>query len=759
MSDQKTGFFSRVFGRRTLSSPDRAVEQAQDRLVIVHQNPIGSSGIQNYRGYYGEEYLATLRGRHAADIYDKMRRSESQIKLVLSAVKGPIKSATWEIEPGADDDQSKKISEFIQFVLFEDMDKPFSQFRNEMLTMLEFGHSVFEVTHKVVLNHPKYGHYNGIRSLGWRSPRTLERFMLDPDTGKLKTIVQYAYGDLGRLVEIPAEYCLVFTLDQEGDDYEATSMLRPCYGPWLRKQTFQKLKAIGVEKYAIPTPIAKVPQGKQNTEQFNNLIASLQSYTSHESAYQTIPDDFSIEFLKNEFDVNKIQAAIDGEDKDIVKAFVANFLEFGMSSSGGSYAMSFNASDFFLSGIEYIANYACEKINQDLIPKLVKMNFGPQDKYPKLMCSGIADRGGKELAESLKALCDSAAVIPDDFLEDHIRKRYKFPKRSDQGQRIPKQASGTGVPADVSKDDETSGATSQEDPSAAVTQDPALSERIRLAEVNAKKQIEAGKAQLKLSMQKGLKEMGQDLISQVMAKVKRLPQSQQLQAIKSLNINGVNSYKAEIQGALAHIATNSINQARKEIPKKKHVKLSENEGSFRFSEFDQLPSGVQKKVQAQSQLLVDSQLADLEKAVFFQFSHSVDSTDADPVLESDMQGSVDFYIGGASVDAAAGNSTALIVNQARNAFFFDDEVLDEVESFTFTNGDPVSPICQDLAGQTFAKDDPEAQRYFPPLHHNCKSYLVPNLVGGRSKEIGDLSPSKASLEQYITLGEKRRRKH
>jgi hypothetical protein len=80
--------------------------------------------------------------------------------------------------------------------------------------------------------------------------------------------------------------------------------------------------------------------------------------------------------------------------------------------------------------------------------------------------------------------------------------------------------------------------------------------------------------------------------------------------------------------------------------------------------------------------------------------------------------------------------------------------LDELESFTFMNGDPVSPICQDLEGTTCSIDDPNFARYSPPLHHNCKSYWSANLKGsGRKIDPNGLGPSKSSLNKYITLAE------
>jgi len=184
------------------------------------------------------------------------------------------------------------------------------------------------------------------------------------------------------------------------------------------------------------------------------------------------------------------------------------------------------------------------------------------------------------------------------------------------------------------------------------------------------------------------------------------------------------------------------------------VRLAEETAeSLKLGEFDDLPPDLRKKVKAQADLLADSQVAELERKVKFQFTNSVDSTDSDDLLTKDLIQSAEGLWSGGAIDAAAGNVTAHVVNSARELFFFDPRVVTEIASFSFVNPDPVSPICQDLAGSTFSVDDPESARFFPPLHHNCKSYLVPNLRGSSSedKEITGLKPSKADLEKYITL--------
>ena len=760
---------------------DQAIQQeGPQQVIVLNRDPIGSSGTQNYSGYIYEEYLSTMQGITRADTFDKMRRSDDQIKMVVSAVKNPIKKATWEIHPAGDDPEQQLHAEFIEHVLFNDMDKPWRRFLNEALSMVIFGCAPFEVTHKVVLDHPKFGSYNGIRSLGWRSPRTIDRWNVDKVTGKLISISQQAQGDLQRFVDIPAEFLLLFTLDQEGDNYEGISLLRSCYGAYMRKQVYLKMEAIGVEKFAVPTPILKVPKNKENSEEFAMAKEALEIYTSHQSNYMTLPEGWEIDFPESTFDPEKLGAAIERCDKAIAKNFLAGFLELGISSNSGSYSLSFDQSDFFLGGIEHIADEIKEGINLQIIPQLIQMKFGPQENYPQLCYSGISDRAGQELSVVLKNLADGRIVEPDDQLEENVRKRYRLPKKSLDGRRTPGQPAPQGpgmkpaesaVAPDEPMMDPEEAEDEQADPQAEEQEGAIktkldklyerrpdlkgkeLSERIVLAEKNARKQIGEGKAQLKAIMKGGIQSLADSLISKVMANLKGLSDAQRIKAIKDIEPSGVGAYKKALLEALAVVAADSLKKARMEVPAKAKLKLAGSPDSIQLGEFDNLPPSVKKKVQAQAELLVGTQLADLEKAVYFQFTSSVDSTDSDSLLEKDMKEAAADYIDGASVEAASGNSVASIVNSARNAFFFEDEVLKEIDSFTFVNGDPVSPICQDLAGTTFAKDDPEAQRYFPPLHHNCKSYLVPNLVGGTKRDIGELKPSSPTLEKFITLSD------
>lgn len=272
---------------------------------------------------------------------------------------------------------------------------------------------------------------------------------------------------------------------------------------------------------------------------------------------------------------------------------------------------------------------------------------------------------------------------------------------------------------------------------------------------NIKADIKEATDELKALMQSNLAAIADVMISAIVSRVARATDSTKLDAIVDVPHTGVAEYKTKLLDAMAVITADALAKARREVPKAKKIQLAGEDESIQLGEFENLPASIRKKVLKQSQLILDTQMADLDKTVFFQFSSSVDSTDSLSLLKKDLEDAADDYVRGASVNSAASASAAGLVNNARNAFFLDDDVQEQLDGFEFTNGDPVSPICQDLAGTVFSADDPNLNRYWPPLHWNCKSYILPILKGNLgNREIEKLKPT-ATAEKSIQFGEEK----
>src|SRR5688500_12517460 len=238
--------------------------------------------------------------------------------------------------------------------------------------------------------------------------------LLEKGTVKLLGIEQFVANDVSQnsTLTVPGEFLVVFSNEKEGDNYEGIAALRSMYGAWLRKNLYLKLAAIGVEKYAIGTPIGTVPPGKEKSAELASFEILLENYTSNEKAYIIKPSGWEIEIQKQDFDAEKIKELIIMENTEMVNSMVANFLALGMNSSGGSYSLGVDLADFFMATIQSYADIIAEELNRCVIPRLIKMNFGPQECYPKIKVTGIDDNAGIDLANALKALKDASLITP-----------------------------------------------------------------------------------------------------------------------------------------------------------------------------------------------------------------------------------------------------------------------------------------------------------------------------------------------------------
>ena len=705
--------------------PQKLAEMPAE-VRVIHIEPEGSSGTDITGGVLNEEFLQELTGTQAADLWDKMRRSDGKIKMCINAVLNPLKSGNWEIDAANDSPEAEKQAELARFVFFEGMETPWNRLLHEIFSQVTFGFSLFERIHKVNFDHPKFGNFISYKNFAFRSQRTIEFWNINPDTEALESVTQQAFGDAQSTnVDIPAKFLTLFSIDREGSNYEGISMLRSAYGPWLRKRSKAKLEIIGQEKFAVPTPLLKIPEGKEGTEEYTNATEVLRRFTSHQCNFLTFPEGWDLELFNSNFNSDSLLKSMAQDDQEIIFAFLANFLLLGASGGGGAFALARDLSDFFLNGLTHIANGVCDELNGIPMKEIIDLNFGKQADYPKLKCSGLSDKAGEEFSNILKNLADSQYLTPDDKLEDHLRKRMGIPERSDIGQRLPKPST---PPVGFSE------------------------ETTELAEKKnaARTQINKGADQIREISSRNLKKIGRSMTDQVINNFQRLPDSKRFDATKGVKQLGRQDYEKELLQAFVDLSDKALEQAKREVPLAK-VKTKE----IKFAEFESLPPDTQKRLKNRSRLLVDDQLSGLEKAVFFQFSSEIDKPTSDAAKQQAMNEKVDKEAEGPGVVAGSITGASATINEARNAFFFTDDVLEELQAFQFFNPAPVSVICRDLAGRIFSKEDIKSQEFLPPLHFNCKSTILPILNSAKNVRISSqgLEPSNQASRNSINLSE------
>lgn len=731
----------------------------------------GTSGTDISALVYQSEYLNELIGVEAHTIYNKMRKSDTQVRKVMSAVISPIKAATWSIPPVSDDPKDIEAAALLERIFFTDLD--YDHKLGEILTFLPHGFALFEVIHENKES-KDFGQYTGLANLAFRNQTTITEWKVDQRTSKLLEVHQEQSGDAPVNVWIPTDTMLMFFNEREGDD-NGFPLLRPLYGAYKRKLLTETLKMVGIERSAIPTPTLSVPQDIDVEDvEYKAAIELLVNFTSAQDSYIAYPDGWNLELHQNSgFDPMKLEDSIKREDEKMAGAILATFLELGTGGNGGSYALGDNLERFFAQVISSFAKAVANTINTKLIPNLIRLNYGDSiEVMPKIVFTGITDRVGKEFMETITGYTNAGVVSKDEPLEDYVRRVHNLPKKAD-GEMVDNQESNENEEnesEDLSNGgDPDSGDTDPSDDSSLDDDDLQLSElnAIKLAEAKTPQTLIGQEAKIIADvMRTNLQFIGEKLVADVMRKYKQLPESQKLKAIDNMKLGGTAKYKSQLKGTLTTTANKALDQAQDELPAAADVKLKNNEeafkmldsyGSFKFvdSDFSSLPAHVRKLITLQSNRVVDRQAGEVADRVAFTFMQNEQTTDSAAAIEKELSNSVKDYVESGRIDTAATNVSSTVVNQTRNEFFFDDEVLEEIYAFRFNNSDPKSDICKKLTGRVFAKNDTEFLAFSPPLHHNCKSYLSAVPMAGKARPtIEPLPPITATDRKSITLTEK-----
>jgi SPP1 gp7 family putative phage head morphogenesis protein len=743
------------------------LENIQDGLEVEDKNEFfGYTGTTVYGGYVQEESLTELQGLQAVETWDEMRRGDGQIKMILSAIKNPVRSAKFSYSPKEDDDKSAKIADFLNYVLFSGEFFSFQEFLTEALTYLDFGFSVHEYFFKAHKD-KEFGSYHTIGGLGFRKQATIARWLIDPITG-LYGVEQTAYGDTVKnginTVIIPKDRVIILSNDKEGDNYEGISILRPCYGPWFRKNLDLKLKSIGNEKASIGIPCGKYPKGQESSDQRAKFEAMLSNFAIHESSYLMYPDGYEIDVKKIDFDAQKLISSIQYEDSQMAKSMLLQFLELGQGGTGGAYALGADQSDIAMSSFQYIGEYIAAKLN-DIARKLVEINFGSLENMPYFTVSGINNKAGSELANVLKTMIDARVIRPDDTLESYIRDNYNMPQAETTREEDPKP---TAPNPDQTLDEKSPvkkgnsfvqeekklSEMSDRQPTASGFRRPftKYEEGIDFAEIVKEFDFETDR--LTRTMRSRVTAMAEKAMRDVEILLKKNPNNR-VGAVADYEVDTKNFKKVMIE-SMSDIVATGTEQAKRDLSAKmKGTNFAE--AWKRNLEF--LPRHVKNGLMVQASMQATKHAGDIKRIIAFGVMSGDEAGLKDSEIIRRIDDSLGEYVISAVIENAARTITSQNINRGRQGYMFDQENLKEIQAFQYSAiiDDSTTDICLSLDGKIMRKDDEESQRFTPPNHYGCRSILVPITVNEeKPKATGlEIDPTNDILvEEYERRGQK-----
>ena len=249
---------------------------------------------------------------------------------------------------------------------------------------------------------------------------------------------------------IPAEYCAVFCLEREGDNYEGYSLLRNIYRNWWFKDQAYHVMGVGLDRWGVGIPIAQLEEGHGLTSgDQDELRKILEKIRINERAYMVMPEHvkFSIEpsgggqGTQSHFGIQWI----DHNDAQIAKNVLASFLTMGRDPVG-TLGFGSRLTDMFISSLNGIAKGINGDIKRQLVKPLCDFNFDMSNReYPEPVCLDLEQVDTDALIDTLQKLTGTM-ITPQDDDEMVLRKILGLPPLSGASKGKRQQPGAAGPP-------------------------------------------------------------------------------------------------------------------------------------------------------------------------------------------------------------------------------------------------------------------------------------------------------------------------
>ena len=360
------------------------------------------------------DVIPSIGGRFSSvdlNTYNEMS-TDSTISGILESIKIPIQEATYDIritpKPKGNE---KEIGDFIYSVLLEQTD--WTSFLESAVNCQVFGFQAFEI-----ILRPKM--MDGVRRYVIKELRAIPSTTLTEvhdsrdQFGRIKFLVQTARG---RKIRVQRGSMIIITVNgRSPEDWRGRSPLLPVYEKWWMKRKLWLLQGKALEKHGLgidvitskaepeDDDVSDVMEGDRqvnesdssSSEKADDTLKQLMKISQGKAGHIYLPPNFDYKIVERSGDFPEILKTIDKLDDDIADAFVATHLKSGSSGKDFSKAATVQLSDIFLQLVKGRAQQIVNAVNKQLVKLLVDMNFGEQQRYPKLVVSNVNESSAKD---------------------------------------------------------------------------------------------------------------------------------------------------------------------------------------------------------------------------------------------------------------------------------------------------------------------------------------------------------------------------
>lgn len=408
---------------------------------------IGATGLPVYGGLVYDEPVAKLTGEEWRRTVRNMTANDPVVRAILITIEMMTRQVKWEVTPFSEEKEDVENALFVQQCMFDDMSQTWQHTLAEILSMIPWGWSWFEMCFKSrsgFKDNPDESSNFTDGKVGWskwavRAQESHHEWIFDPN-GNVTAMVQCPAPDY-TFRTIPSIKSLHFRTSSHKNNPEGHSICRAIYRPWFFKSNIENIEGIGVERDLAGIVVIRAPVAifkSDATEEEKELKAYLEGIAAetyrNENEGLVFPtqkdengnDLYDITLLtsggKRQFDTSGI---IDRYDQRILMSVMADFLLLG-SKAVGSYALSTDKVELFCAAITSWLDSICETINRHAIPLLLFLNGKPQDRAPKLNHGQVEKLSLEELGNFISQL-NSAGIFFDEEEQSYLKQQGNIP--------------------------------------------------------------------------------------------------------------------------------------------------------------------------------------------------------------------------------------------------------------------------------------------------------------------------------------------
>lgn len=450
---------------------------------------LGTTGLKQHSGYIDEEFLIRLRGRNGIKLYREMAENNSIVGSILFILDMIVRQVEWRVEtPEGMEENPEAIreKEFLEGAI-DDMSHTWEDLISEVLTMLVFGWSFFEIVYKIrkgdTHNSKTRSKFSdgrwGWRKIEIRAQETLWRWLFDEENGLDGMVQQDMYRPIGGNVVLPIEKAILFRTRSNKGNPEGKSLLRPAVRSWFFLKRIQEIEAIGIERDLAGMPIFEVPRemlledaSPEDKALRSQLETMIQQIRIDERWGGLIPTELNEEGKPTGY---KFRLATTGGRRmiptnDIVKryesriamVFAAGFIMIGMDKVGTQSAEDSKQDLFKLSLETILTDMIASPFNRFGVGRLMSLNRVPQELWPRVVPSSLDSPDLEKLGSFIQSLANAGVLSPNRPLETKLLSDARLPPPPDEDAELftdpsqptpresPDQAAGVLSPSQIS---------------------------------------------------------------------------------------------------------------------------------------------------------------------------------------------------------------------------------------------------------------------------------------------------------------------